>query len=136
MLLAIDFLVMIVIGGVGSVGGTAAGALFGTALPVVLKRYSDALPLLADPGSGGIAAPASRRFGYGGAIVLLLLFEPEVSPPWSVAPSSRSRAPAGPRAAPAGHSQAPDVRRPSPEPGPHPSTRTHRMKGRSCAAWP
>ena len=52
-LLSVDFLVMIVIGGAGSVGGAAAGAVFVTALPLVLNHYSGSLPLLAEPGSGG-----------------------------------------------------------------------------------
>ena len=47
---------MIVIGGAGSVGGAAAGAVFVTALPLVLNHYSGSLPLLAEPGSGGIGA--------------------------------------------------------------------------------
>ena len=55
-LLSVDFLVMIVIGGAGSVGGAAAGAVFVTALPLVLNHYSGSLPLLAEPGSGGISA--------------------------------------------------------------------------------
>ena len=50
-LLSVDFLVMIVIGGAGSVGGAAAGALFVTALPLVLNHYSGSLPLLAEPGT-------------------------------------------------------------------------------------
>jgi branched-chain amino acid transport system permease protein len=73
-LLSVDFLVMIVIGGAGSVGGAAAGAVFVTALPLILNHYSGSLPLLADPGSGGIAASEFSRFVYGAAIVAVLLF--------------------------------------------------------------
>ena len=56
LVLSVDFLVMIVIGGAGSVGGAAAGAVFVTALPLILNHYSGSLPLLAEPGSGGISA--------------------------------------------------------------------------------
>lgn len=77
LLLSIDFLVMIVIGGIGSVGGAVVGAVFVTALPLVLNRYSDSLPLLAEPGSGGIAAPEFSRIVYGLAIILVLLFARE-----------------------------------------------------------
>jgi branched-chain amino acid transport system permease protein len=73
-LLSVDFLVMIVIGGVGSVGGAAAGAVFVTALPLVLNHYSGSLPLLAEPGSGGVGASELSRFVYGAAIVAVLLF--------------------------------------------------------------
>ena len=73
-LLSVDFLVMIVIGGAGSVGGAAAGAVFVTALPLVLNHYSGSLPLLAEPGSGGIGASELSRFLYGAAIVAVLLF--------------------------------------------------------------
>jgi branched-chain amino acid transport system permease protein len=77
LLLSVDFLVMIVLGGIGSVGGAVAGAVFVTALPLVLNRYSDSLPLLAEPGSGGIAAPELSRILYGLAIILVLLFARE-----------------------------------------------------------
>ena len=73
-LLSVDFLVMIVIGGAGSVGGAAAGAVFVTALPLVLNHYSGSLPLLAEPGSGGVGASEFSRYVYGVAIVAVLLF--------------------------------------------------------------
>lgn len=76
-LLAIEYLAMIVIGGVGSPGGTLAGALFVSSLPVVLQRYSDALPFVAEsPTGGGVTAGVAARFCYGTAIVGLLLVEP------------------------------------------------------------
>jgi branched-chain amino acid transport system permease protein len=71
--LSIDFLVMIVIGGIGSVGGAAAGAVFVTALPLVLNRYSAVLPM-AEPGTGGIGAAELSRFLYGAAVIGVLLF--------------------------------------------------------------
>ena len=71
--LSIDFLVMIVIGGIGSVGGAAAGAVFVTALPLILNHYSSVLPL-AEPGTGGIGAAELSRFLYGAAVIGVLLF--------------------------------------------------------------
>jgi branched-chain amino acid transport system permease protein len=76
-LLAVEYLDMIVIGGVGSPGGTLAGALFVSSLPVVLERYSDALPFVTEtPTGGGVTAGVAARFCYGAAIVAVLLVEP------------------------------------------------------------
>ena len=76
-LLAIEYLAMVVIGGVGSPGGTLAGALFVSSLPVVLQRYSESLPFVADsPSGGGVTAGIAARFCYGAAIVAVLLVEP------------------------------------------------------------
>src|SRR5437660_1329047 len=76
-LLAVEYLAMVVIGGLGSAPGTLAGALFVSALPPVLQRYSDSLPFLAHSSAGGgITAGVAARFCYGAAIVLVLLVEP------------------------------------------------------------
>ena len=72
--LSVDFLVMIVLGGLGSVGGAVLGALFVTALPLVLAQYSSSLPFLAAPGSGGLDPATLSRLLYGVAIILVLLF--------------------------------------------------------------
>jgi len=71
---SVDFLVMIVLGGLGSVGGAVVGALFVTALPLVLTQYSGALPFLAAPGSGGLDPATAARLLYGLAIIAVLLF--------------------------------------------------------------
>ena len=71
---SVDFLVMIVLGGLGSVGGAVVGALFVTALPLVLTQYSSALPFLASPGSGGLDPATAARLLYGLAIIAVLLF--------------------------------------------------------------
>jgi branched-chain amino acid transport system permease protein len=72
--LSVDFLVMIVLGGLGSVGGAMVGALFVTALPLVLAQYSDSLPFLAAPGSGGLDPATASRLLYGLAIIAVLVF--------------------------------------------------------------
>ncbi|WP_432534402.1 branched-chain amino acid ABC transporter permease [Kineococcus arenarius] len=71
---SIDFLVMIVLGGMGSVAGAVVGALFVTALPLVLTQYSSALPFLAEPGTGGLDPSTAARIVYGLAIIAVLLF--------------------------------------------------------------
>ncbi len=75
--LSVEFLAMIVIGGLGSVYGAAVGAIFVTALPLVLERYSDSLPFLARPGSSGVTAGIAAKFLYGAAVIAVLLFEPD-----------------------------------------------------------
>ncbi|TYP90322.1 branched-chain amino acid ABC transporter permease [Blastococcus xanthinilyticus] len=72
--LSIDFLVMIVLGGLGSIGGAAVGAVFVVSLPLVLTQYSSDLPFLAAPGSGGLDAATVSRLLYGAAIIAVLLF--------------------------------------------------------------
>nr|WP_232295371.1 branched-chain amino acid ABC transporter permease [Parafrankia sp. EUN1f] len=73
---SVQYLVMIVLGGLGSMGGAAAGAAFVTALPLVLQQYSDSLPFLSAPGSGGVSYADAARFAYGAAVVLIVLVEP------------------------------------------------------------
>jgi branched-chain amino acid transport system permease protein len=75
-LLSIDFLAMIIIGGLGSLGGAVVGAVFVTALPLVLSHYSDALPFLAQPGEAGVGAAEAARLLYGTAVIAVLLFAP------------------------------------------------------------
>ncbi|MGY1764339.1 branched-chain amino acid ABC transporter permease [Geodermatophilus sp. SYSU D00779] len=76
LVVSIQYLAMIVLGGLGSVGGAALGALFVTALPLLFQQYADVLPLVSAPGQGGISAGFAARFLYGAAIILVVLFEP------------------------------------------------------------
>jgi branched-chain amino acid transport system permease protein len=73
---SVQYLAMIVLGGLGSVGGAAIGALFVSALPLVFQEYADQLPFVAGVGEGGVAAAEAARFLYGAAVVLVLLFLP------------------------------------------------------------
>ncbi|MFJ4277464.1 branched-chain amino acid ABC transporter permease [Streptomyces massasporeus] len=79
LVLSVDYLAMIVIGGLGSVAGAAAGAVFVTALPLLMTRYADQLPLVAAPGTtdGTVGPTEAARYLYGTAIVLILLFAPD-----------------------------------------------------------
>ncbi|MCD0452315.1 branched-chain amino acid ABC transporter permease [Actinocorallia sp. API 0066] len=76
MLLALDYLAMIVIGGLGSVTGAIVGATFVTLLPQLLTRYSDSLPLVSPPGTGGVSPADAARYLYGAAVVGIVLFLP------------------------------------------------------------
>jgi len=74
--LSVLYLAMIVLGGLGSVGGAALGALFVTALPLVFQEYAGSLPFVNEPGQGGVSAGQAARLLFGLAIVLVVLFEP------------------------------------------------------------
>ncbi|MBX6389058.1 MAG: branched-chain amino acid ABC transporter permease [Frankia sp.] len=73
---SIMYLAIILLGGLGSVGGAIVGALFVAALPLVLDHYSDGLPFLSAPGSGGVSYAEAARYVYGGAVILFVLFQP------------------------------------------------------------
>jgi branched-chain amino acid transport system permease protein len=76
MTLSLEYLAMIVIGGLGSVAGAVAGAAVVSLLPQLLTRYSDALPLVSAPGTGGITPGEASRYLYGAAVVAVVLFLP------------------------------------------------------------
>ncbi|MDP9407115.1 MAG: branched-chain amino acid ABC transporter permease, partial [Actinomycetota bacterium] len=76
LVLSVQFLAMIVLGGLGSVTGAALGALFVSALPLVFQEYADVIPFIADPGQPGVVASQAAAFLYGVAIILVVLFEP------------------------------------------------------------
>ncbi|GAA3953303.1 branched-chain amino acid ABC transporter permease [Actinomadura viridis] len=104
--LALDYLAMIVIGGLGSVGGAVLGAVFVSVLPSLLTRYGDAIPLVAEPGSGSGPSPAeAARLIYGAVFVAVLLFLPGGL--LGLAARARRRRAAPPRNGPGGRNQAP-----------------------------
>jgi branched-chain amino acid transport system permease protein len=74
--LSILYLAMIVLGGLGSVGGAALGALFVSSLPIVFQEYAGSLPLVSEAGQGGVSAGQAARLLFGLAIVVIVLFEP------------------------------------------------------------
>jgi branched-chain amino acid transport system permease protein len=73
---SIQYLAMIVLGGLGSVGGAVLGAAFVTALPLIFQRYAGAIPFVTGAGGSGLAAGEAARYLYGAAIVLVILFLP------------------------------------------------------------
>lgn len=74
--LSVLYLAMIVLGGLGSAGGAVLGAIFVSALPLVLQQYAGSLPLVSEAGQGGVSAGQAARFLFGLAIVGVVLFEP------------------------------------------------------------
>jgi branched-chain amino acid transport system permease protein len=71
---SIQYLAMIIVGGLGSVAGAVYGAAFIMLLPPLLAELADALrtrvPLLADQ------LPAVQAASFGLVIIVFLLFEP------------------------------------------------------------
>ena len=72
---SVDFLVMVVLGGLGSIRGAVFGAIFVSVLPNVLDHYSGSLPLVSE-GEGGLQASQAARLIYGVAIVGVLMYAP------------------------------------------------------------
>jgi branched-chain amino acid transport system permease protein len=75
LLVAIDYLAMIIIGGMGSILGSIFGAMFMTLLPEVLKLTATSLSGVYPQSFGLIAS--SRDVIFGLAIIIFLIFEPE-----------------------------------------------------------
>jgi branched-chain amino acid transport system permease protein len=73
--LAIAYVAMILIGGLGSATGAVYGALFVSSLPFLLQQLSLSL----GTGSAWLQQNVTNieNLVYGGAIILFLLFEPE-----------------------------------------------------------
>lgn len=74
--ISIQYLAMIVLGGLGSVGGACVGAAFVTALPYVLGQYAESIPGLSEPGTGGVSYSEAARYAYGAAVILVIIFWP------------------------------------------------------------
>lgn len=76
LILSINYLVMILIGGLGSIGGAVGGAFIVTALPLVLDRLAGGVGILAPAGSGGYDATAVSSILFGILVVAIIILEP------------------------------------------------------------
>jgi branched-chain amino acid transport system permease protein len=75
---SIDFLAMIIIGGLGSVLGTIFGAIFVTMLPIVLRLVMEPLGgLFFNTGQLSSIIASTRLILFGCLIILFLVVEPE-----------------------------------------------------------
>lgn len=74
---SIDFLIMIVIGGLGSIGGAIAGAVLVTATQQLFSEYAASLPLVSESGGGGLEAGQAASLIYGAALIVVLIFAPQ-----------------------------------------------------------
>ena len=79
---SIDYLAMIIIGGLGSVLGSILGAVFVTMLPIVLRLAMEPLAgLFFSPGEMSSVIASTRLVLFGGLIIFFLVVEPEGSEP-------------------------------------------------------
>ena len=75
LLVAIDYLAMIIIGGMGSILGSIFGAIFMTLLPEVLKLTATSLTGVYPRAFGFIAS--TRDIVFGLAVIVFLMYEPQ-----------------------------------------------------------
>jgi len=75
LLVAIDYLAMIIIGGMGSILGSIFGAIFMTLLPEILKLSATSLTGVYPRAFGFIASTRDVVFGL--AVILFLMYEPQ-----------------------------------------------------------
>ncbi|MBW6485721.1 MAG: branched-chain amino acid ABC transporter permease [Syntrophobacterales bacterium] len=74
--LSVEYLAMVIIGGLGSISGSIFGAVFITVLNELLRFMTDSLMNSAIVTQLGLSLAPLREFFYGVAIVLFILFEP------------------------------------------------------------
>jgi branched-chain amino acid transport system permease protein len=78
LLLSIEYVAMIIIGGVGTILGSLLGAAFVVALPRVIESLSDKIPFLrASGGHSGITVHDLNTILFGVLIIVFLVFEPD-----------------------------------------------------------
>ena len=78
LLISVEYIAMIVIGGIGTVVGAVFGALFVVALPELIKFASEQgwLPFIAESGAGTLDPAAFSAILFGLFIIVFLILEP------------------------------------------------------------
>ncbi len=75
--LSVEYIAMVIIGGLGSIPGSIFGAVFITGLNEGLRFATDAMMNFPALASFGLNMASLREFAFGLAIVLFILFEPK-----------------------------------------------------------
>ncbi|CAM5742193.1 hypothetical protein SALBM311S_06754 [Streptomyces alboniger] len=65
-----------ILGGLGSVGGAVAGAVFVVTLPLLFSRYADSLPFVTGAGGQGLDASTAAQFVYGAVVIVAVIVQP------------------------------------------------------------
>ena len=76
LVLSVEFIAMVLIGGAGTVGGVIAGALFIQVLPTLTRELPGFLPFISSKASEFPNVSQVEQVLYGLLIVVFLLFEP------------------------------------------------------------
>jgi branched-chain amino acid transport system permease protein len=75
--LSIQYIAMIIVGGVGTLFGAVLGAVFVGAVPQLVSKYSGSIPFVDESGSGaGLTVFQLNQVIFGVLIVLFLVIEP------------------------------------------------------------
>ncbi|HVF73420.1 MAG TPA: branched-chain amino acid ABC transporter permease [Acidimicrobiales bacterium] len=75
--LSIQFVFMIIVGGIGTVFGSVIGALFAGLLPALVSKYGGSIPFIEQqPGAGGLTVFQVNQIAFGVLIILFLILEP------------------------------------------------------------
>lgn len=74
--MSINFLAMVLIGGLGSVGGAVVGAIIVTAMPLLLQSYAAGAGIFATGGTGGYDPSTVSSIVFGALVVILIILEP------------------------------------------------------------
>jgi branched-chain amino acid transport system permease protein len=87
--LSIEYIAMIIIGGLGSISGSVFGAIFIITLNEVLSHVTELLMNMGDSTGIAITIAPLREFVFGLAIVLFIIFEPKgLAEVWRIVRSS------------------------------------------------
>jgi branched-chain amino acid transport system permease protein len=87
--LSIEFIAMIIIGGLGKIHGAVFGAIFIVALNEVLSHLTEFLMNIGVSAGAAITIAPLREFVFGLAIVLFIIFEPKgLAEVWRIVRSS------------------------------------------------
>jgi branched-chain amino acid transport system permease protein len=76
LLLSIDFLAVVVIGGMATISGTIIGAIFVVLVPRLLQEITNWVPWISNSGGGLITVPQLQTILFGVLIILFITLEP------------------------------------------------------------
>jgi branched-chain amino acid transport system permease protein len=74
--LSVEYIAMVIIGGLGSIAGSVYGALFITSLNEILRWLTDILMNMEVFTEAGVNVAPIREFFFGLAIIIFIIFEP------------------------------------------------------------
>ena len=87
--LSIEYIAMIIIGGLGSISGAVFGSVFIVVLNEILSHITEVLMNLGTTSGIAITIAPLREFIYGLAIILFIIFEPKgLAEVWRIVRSS------------------------------------------------